>query len=404
MSKRALAVIIAGFVTLFIAYAIRYCYGILLPEMLLDLQITKAEAGIIYAAYFLAYTIFSPVFGLMADKLNMRFILTVFPTLLFVGTFLMAYSSSITNASLFWALAGLGCAASWSPVVTLVQRWVSDRHRGLALAFTDMGSATGIMAWSWAMPYIVEAFSWRVGWMSLAIVALIATILNFILIRDKPPDKSGVVQNTARNKITEPIRTTYFKLLHNGKFWLIALSYMLIAFSILIPYTFLPTYAIQTLGMPYQTAKWFIVIIAAAGITGKLWLGHLSDTIGRIKIMMLCDVLIAVGGAGMAYSHDFPMLCLFSVIFGCGYGALWPVYAAVAADYFPRAYSGRIIGLWTLYNGLGSIVAPPLAGWTIDTTGIFIWAFLLTTISAVISMLLLLPLLNTPSRGQESVI
>jgi MFS family permease len=403
MSKRALAVIIAGFVTLFIAYAIRYCYGILLPEMLRDLAITKAEAGIIYAAYFLAYTIFSPIFGLMADKLNMRFILTVFPALLCVGTFLMAFSSSILNASLFWALAGLGCAASWSPVVTLVQRWVSDRRRGLALAFTDMGSGFGIVIWSWAMPYIVEASSWRVGWMSLAAVALVATILNFILVRSYPSDKSGIEQKAAINKITEPIMTTYINLFHSGKFWLIAMSYMLVGFSILIPYTFLPTHAMQTLGMPYQTAKWLIVIIAAAGIIGKLWLGHLSDTVGRIKIMMLCALLIAIGGAGMSCTNEFLVLCISAVFFGSGYGALWPVYAAVSADYFPKSHSGRIIGLWTLYVGIGSIVAPPLAGWTIDTTGVFTWAFLLTTVSAVLSLLLLLPLFNAPPRSAENL-
>ena len=106
MSKRAVAVIIAGFFTCFTAFAIRYGYGILLPEMLPALDITKAEAGGIFAAYFIVYTITSPILGLMADRYNMRVILTLFPALLCIGTFLMAFSSSPLNASLFWALAG----------------------------------------------------------------------------------------------------------------------------------------------------------------------------------------------------------------------------------------------------------------------------------------------------------
>ena len=63
MSKRAYGVLTASFFTIFIAYAIRYGYGLLLPEMLPTLGISKTQAGIIYASYFFAYTIFSPISG-----------------------------------------------------------------------------------------------------------------------------------------------------------------------------------------------------------------------------------------------------------------------------------------------------------------------------------------------------
>src|SRR4030042_7149525 len=108
MSKRAIAIIIAGFFTCFTAFAIRYGYGILLPEMLPALDITKGQAGVIFAAYFIVYTIASPILGLMADRYNMRVILTLFPALLCIGTFFMAFSSSPSNASVFWQLGGLG--------------------------------------------------------------------------------------------------------------------------------------------------------------------------------------------------------------------------------------------------------------------------------------------------------
>lgn len=403
MSTRAISIIVAGFFTVFTAFAIRYSYGILLPEMLPDLDITKAQAGVIFASYFVAYTIFSPLFGLMSDKYNVRLILTLFPALLCAGTFLMSFSSSLLNASLFFALAGLGSAACWSPVVTLIPRWVSDQRRGIALALTDMGSASGILVWSYAMPYIVEASSWMMGWMSLAAMALVATILNAFLVKSNPPETPGTQSLNPGKTLSEPIGTTYLKLLRNTKFWLIGLAYLFIGFSILIPFTFLPTHAMQTLTLPYQTAKWLIIIIAATGIVGKLVLGHLSDTMGRIKIIMVCDVLIAAGGIGMAYSNNFVTLMISSAVFGIGYGALWPVYAAITGDYFPKMYSGRIIGMWTLYMGIGSIAAPPLAGWTIDSTGIFLWAFILTAATAVISLLLLSPMLKVPFRNSEKL-
>jgi MFS family permease len=91
------------------------------------------------------------------------------------------------------------------------------------------------------------------------------------------------------------------------------------------------------------------------------------------------------------------MLFIFSIIFGIGYGTLWPVYAASARDLFPKNYSGSVIGLWTLYHGLGSIISPVLSGWMIDATGTYVWAFILAMSCSFLSLLLLLPITKTDS-------
>ena len=44
MSHRAVAIVIAGFFTVFLAFAVRYSFGLLLPEMLPALAISKTEA------------------------------------------------------------------------------------------------------------------------------------------------------------------------------------------------------------------------------------------------------------------------------------------------------------------------------------------------------------------------
>ena len=98
MNKRAIAIIISSFFTLFIGFSIRYSYGLLLPEMLPSLDVSKAQAGIIYASYFIAYTVCSPVFGLMADRYDVRIILTIFVALMGFGACLMAHSTSVFNA------------------------------------------------------------------------------------------------------------------------------------------------------------------------------------------------------------------------------------------------------------------------------------------------------------------
>ena len=146
MSKRAIGVLSACILTVFAAYAIRYSYGTLLPEMLGALNITKAQAGVIYSSYFIAYTLLSPVTGIMSDKYDMRVIISVFVAVMGLGTFLMQYPTTILQASIFFGIAGIGCAACWAPVMAVAQRWTSAGRRGLTLAIVDAGSTLGVMA------------------------------------------------------------------------------------------------------------------------------------------------------------------------------------------------------------------------------------------------------------------
>jgi sugar phosphate permease len=82
MNKRSSAVIFASFCTVFVGFAVRNSYGILLPEMIPSLMISKKEAGVIYGSFFIAYTLFSPVLGFLADRINIRILLTLFSVVL----------------------------------------------------------------------------------------------------------------------------------------------------------------------------------------------------------------------------------------------------------------------------------------------------------------------------------
>jgi len=401
MSKRAVAIIIAGFFTLFVAFAIRYGYGLLLPQMIPSLAISKTGAGIIYSSYFIAYTIFSPILGLLVDRSDARILLTSFVALLGIGAYLMSFASSVINASLFFALAGIGHSACWVPFVTVVQRWVGERRRGTALAILDLGSGTGIAVWSILIPLIISSYNWRAGWTSLGLLAFLVAGMNFFLVRSHPPVESEPQEPRIEPPARIPIKVAYMAIFQDRKFYLIGLSYLLLSFCILIPFAFLATYAAQELLIPYKSATRLVAVIAVAGAFGKLGLGPLSDIVGRIRVMMLCGAFTAAGGLGMVYAQGFSVLILFTAIFGIGYGTIWPVYAAAARDFFSKEYAGSVVGLWTLYHGVGSILSPIIAGWTIDATGGYVWAFVLAVISAVMSLLLLIPVKN--KGGQLSV-
>jgi MFS family permease len=395
MTLRAYGIIVAAFFTVFIAYAIRYGYGLLLPRMLPALGITKTQAGVIYAAYFVAYTLFSPLLGFLSDRMDVRRILTAFTALLALGAFLMAYAVTVGQAALFFTLAGIGHAACWAPVVALVQRWVADRNRGSALAVATMGSGVGIAVWSLVLPAIVGRFSWRAGWISMGAFGLCVAGVNWLLV-DNPPPSAG--ERLAIQERQIPLRTQgrmYLRLLQERHLWLIGLSYLLVGFTVLVPYTFLTAYATEELRMPFSAGARFITLMAVAGMVGKLGLGILSDRWGRLQVMILCGLLMGLGCWGIANIGLIPAKFFFVALFGFGFGAVWPVYAAAAPDFFAKSATGSVIGLWTVFLGLGSILSPVVCGWSIDASGTYQWAFDIGLISALFSALLLVPLFRS---------
>ena len=327
----------------------------------------------------------------MADKIDIRIILSLFLCLLSLGTFLIAGASSLVEISFFFMIAGIGGSACWSPVVALAQRWVSDRYRGTALAFIDTGASLGGVIISLTMPLVVASFSWRMGWRLLGILAFLVAFFAFFLVRKSPDSNPVFPHEKCSASARYPIKVMYKEVLKGFKFWLIGLSYFFIGFSVLIPFTFISTYAVKELTLSYEVATKLITMIAIAAMAGKIIFGVISDALGRVKVLIFCCALITICSFGMAYEREFFKLSLLTIIFGFSRGAIFPLYAACASDYFPKDFVGTIVGLWTLFLGIGAILAPVIAGWTADITGSFAWSFILAMATAMLSLFLLLP-------------
>jgi len=386
---RVAAILCACFMTVFIAFAIRYSYGTLLPGMLPQLGITKAQAGIIYSTYFITNCVMSPVIGILSDRFDLKYILSGFVLLMGVGTFLMQFATTLALASLLFAIVGLGCSACWAPVILAAQRWTNPARRGMVLSFVDAGTAIGVMTVGTIMPIIASRFGWQQGWSILGLVAIAIGLLNFVCIRNRPIDSAS--QPLPIKKAYKKPGFSYRSLFRNHFFWLLSLAYMLNGFAIIIPFTFLSTYAVQELHTTYDSAGLLITIIGFGGLIGKITLGPLSDRTGRVSIMITCGVLIAGGNLLIPFCHGLSLQCV-SLAFGLGFGACWAMYAACATEFFSKESAGGIIGIWSFFLGIGSFLGPIIAGFAADVSGSLKWGFMIAGIGGTLSMLLLLPL------------
>lgn len=395
MNKRAVAIIIASFLTVAIAYAIRYGYGMLLPEMLPELGISKTQAGVIFAVYFIVNTLFTPVLGAITDHYSYRLIVSVFTAVLAAGALLMTFATTVLQACLFFAVAGFGHAACWAPVMALVQKSVPDQRRGTVLSIVSMGVGVGVFAWGLLLPVIVSFASWKAGWVALGLACFGIALMNAILVRDP-------VVETSKQSVQDLDRFGFFasyrRIFKQGLFWMIGVAYLLVGANVIIIFTFLPVYSTEALGVTYAASTRIIAVIALFGIVGQLLLGPLSDKVGRIKVMVVCSLIMGVSSLGMLLADHVWVLNVMTGFYGIGYGAVWPVYVAVASDLFPKRHSGGVIGLWTVFLGVGSIVAPVICGWVIDTTGSYDWVLILALVIGLLPVLLLLAIAPTIAR------
>jgi len=387
----AWVILIASFITILTNISIRFSYGILMPEMIISLKITNTQAGVIASSFYLAYTIFSPLLGFLIDRVSARKLLTLFSFILGIGTFLMGKPVSLFQACLFFAIVAIGSSAMWTPVFTLVQRWFGVRRRGMVVGILSSAFTIGYGIMGLILPPLVSRFDWRTCWFFLSIPAFALILINGLLIRTKPQDLNLTPWGedsfipTENPSPAAQAGLPYRELLKIRNLWLVAISYFFIAFTAYVINIFVVTYGTMELRFPYAQAAKLASAIAFSGFIGSLLLPILSDSLGRKRCLTIIDISLSVSiilviSAGSHWNALVTTIC----IFGFFYAAVWPMYAAAAADFFPAGSTGSVLGFWTIFYGLGLMLAGILGGYIADLTGSFTRSFILAAFAGAL--------------------
>jgi sugar phosphate permease len=393
------------FINLFVNYAIRNGFGVTLPEMIRSLELNRTQGGIIFNFYFAAYMCLTPLTGTLTDRFGARRVITLFCILLGIGTFLMGTAVSFWTACIFFAIAGAGASAMWTPVVAVVQKWFAPRRRGMALGLISIGPGLGYAIIGYVFPLLVNVSSWRLCWYVLGAAALMAVLLNGIFLRSGPEelgmtpwgDRSTIPTDHYPEDSIKKVR--YGKVFRSSHFWIIGISYFFMSCAVYMMMTFLVDYANMELGFAYEKASFFATIHGLSQLLGVLTIPILSDRIGRKLTLMGTNMVIALSILGIITSgKSFLGLYLSIGILGISYGAIWPLYGACVGDYFEKEVIGTVFGAWTPFYGLGAISALFIGGKIRDVTHSFHVAFYLAAACAVVAAFLMLRVRKSPER------
>jgi sugar phosphate permease len=385
------------FVDLFISYSVRLGYGVVLPEMIRTLDLSRTEAGSIYNAYLFSYLALTPLTGYLTDRLGGRRVITVCSLFLGIGVLLMGTASTLWMACLFYAIVGIGATGMWTPVITVVQRWFTPGRRGLALGIMSTGYGMGFATMGAVFPWIVHNFNWRYAWYFLGAGALCMVLVNALLLRSHPESAgyqpwgaSGERQRPGQSTPASPTRVTPFSLVFKrGVFWLIGLSYFSVTYSLYAVTTFMVDYAKTQMGLPLEKASLLATIHGFSQVVGVLTVLPLSDRLGRRNTIIISNAFITAALVGILFSRVPDMLFVLVGIMAVFYGAAFAMYGACAGDYFPKDVMGSVIGAWTPFYGIGAILSHWVTGILRDKTGAYDHAFIISSAMAAASVILM---------------
>ena len=401
-------ILVTCFVNLFINYSVRLGYGIVLPEMIKDLSLSRTAGGTIFNAYLFSYIILTPIAGYLTDRFGARYVITTCTFILGVGVFLMGTAESLWTACLFYIIVGLGSTGMWTPIITVVQRWFAPNRRGLALGILSTGYGLGFATMGVVFPWIVSQFSWRYSWYFLGTGALLMVVANGLLLRSDPASagylpwgqKEGSLL-TEEGKGSNPKREPLSNVFKSSTFWLIGLSYFSISYSLYGITTFMVDYAQNQIGLPFEKASFLATIHGVCQVVGVLTVLPLSDYIGRKRTIIISNSFITICLAGiLLYGSSWVMLSVLVGALAVFYGVIWPMYGACAGDYFPKEVMGTVIGAWTPFYGLGAILVHWVSGVLRDSTGSYDYSFAINIVMAALAVLLICTVKkNTMSTG-----
>jgi MFS family permease len=170
---------------------------------------------------------------------------------------------------------------------------------------------------------------------------------------------------------------TLQRAVRTARFWWISLGYfggLYIWYAVQVH----QTKFLLDIGFSPNVAVWALGAVSLLGIPGQIWLGHLSDRVGREWIWTAGCAGFAICFAALIALKAFPTLVLVYLMVlaqgALGYG-LTSIMGAVVLEIFQGRHYGSIFGTVMLAALAGGAAGPWVTGALHDLTGSYAFAF-----------------------------
>jgi FSR family fosmidomycin resistance protein-like MFS transporter len=344
-------------------------FYLLLPLIGNELGLTYSEIGAILTCQYLAGAIANVPGGLIVDMVGRKTLLMAL-SLLWVGVpyLLMGFTHAYWLLLVCSALIGIGNNL-WHPAaIPLLAQRFPDR-RGLAVAFHGMGGNVGDALAPLAAGLMLTVLTWRNVVIINVIPALIVSLLILIYLgrSSERREKSG--EKSSRIKTTDALWALK-TLLRNRTVVMMSTSSAFRSMTQTALLTFLPIFLANQMGYSPVWIGGCMFALQAAGFIAAPIAGHLSDRMGRRRIIISSMAMTAIVLLLMAFVGRSTAFVLFISFLGFFLFAIRAVMQAWLLDATPQNMGGTSIGILFGTQAIGAAIGPALGGILADWYGL----------------------------------
>ncbi|KAK4063294.1 uncharacterized protein Triagg1_9560 [Trichoderma aggressivum f. europaeum] len=286
-------------------------------------------------------------------------------------------------------LLGIGNALLFYPATGAISEWFNHK-RGLALGIALSGSSVGGIFW----PIIINKLFTVVSapWVHriIALISIPVLLAACFLVterkdaaghdtegnRVKPADKSS--SGSIRKAVAEP------------RFFALCLSLFFIYGGMLIPFYYIPLFAIEH-GVGATMANNLLAIGYAGSVVGRVGSGWIADRFGRFNVLFIMGVLTAVITFCWGAMTTLSGMMAFAVLFGLFSGGLIPLGSACVAQTTPdMGHIGLRIGFMMAFASFSALSGGPASGAIKDATTSWFAVFSFSAALTLLGALMLL--------------
>lgn len=348
-------------------------FYLLLPLIGRELGLSYTEIGLIMTVQHIAGAISNLPGGLLVDMVGRKGYLMA-ASLFWVGVpyALMSVSRDFWMLLVCVTLVGIGNNL-WHPaaIPTLAYRY--PQRKGLVLSVHGMGGNVGEALAPVAIGALLAVFTWR----EVVVVNVVPGITMAVLILvtlgalTAGRGSGNDINSAARKRSLREYAAEYATLLSNKALMLVSVSASVRTMTQTGLLTFLPVYLAYELDYsPFFVGLCMTVIQLAGFLAGPVG-GHLSDKMGRRRVVMSSMLLSGVMVIGMTLSGKSPLFVVFIALVGFFLYAMRAVLQAWALESTPRDLAGSAVGIQFGITHLGAAASPLLFGLIADRYGLF---------------------------------
>lgn len=326
--------------------------------------------GIISSLFFLAYAIFQIPFGILADKLGKRLMITIGFLIFGLMTFL---SGIVTTFGLFLvvrAIAGIGEGSYYGPQYALSGEAIPLDKLTLGTAIINSGMAFGSSFGLLLSSYLVlqQHQHWNLPFLIIAIPTIIVGLL-FITLLKEPHHPTSQAISSSKQSLS--VKRQLQIIFTNRNLVLTFFLCFCSIYAYFVVLTWLPQFLEVERGFKGTSVGFISSLVPWASIPGALIFANYYDKFSRAK--MFVWILVPIAGlsllvVGLTQNHLLLMGAL--IIYGLsGKLAIDPILVAYITKQSDHRYLSTTLSAFNFIGMCGSILAPYVTGWLADQFG-----------------------------------